>query len=89
MYLGVQSRQKFCYEAELRQYVTEDLLEVHTAFSRDSNGLVYDDLAKDLVEKEVLPRYIDGLIVEQGQAICDLVMSKVSRISLSCTKELY
>ncbi|KAH6625494.1 hypothetical protein C7974DRAFT_455624 [Boeremia exigua] len=76
LYLGVQSRQKFCYEAELRQYVNEGLLEVHTAFSRDSNGLVYDAASNDLVEKEIAPRYIDGLIVEQGQSICDLVMSK-------------
>ncbi|KAJ8112822.1 hypothetical protein OPT61_g4898 [Boeremia exigua] len=76
LYLGVQSRQKFCYEAELRQYVNEGLMEVHTAFSRDSNGLVYDSATNDLVEKEMSPRYIDGLIVEQGQSICDLVMSK-------------
>lgn len=82
LYLGVQSRQKLCYEAELRQYVNEGLLEVHTAFSRDSNGLVYDAIANDLVEKELSPRYIDGLIVEQGQSICDLVMSKVSRSSV-------
>lgn len=77
LYLGVQSREKFAYETELRQYVNEGLLEVHTAFSRDSRGLVYDPFARDLVEKEIAPRYIDGLIVEQGQYICDLVMSKV------------
>ncbi|KAL1591803.1 hypothetical protein SLS59_010075 [Nothophoma quercina] len=76
LYLGVQSRQKFCYEDELRQYVNEGLLEVHTAFSRDPNGLVYDATSRQLVEKEISPRYIDGLIVEQGQSICDLVMSK-------------
>ncbi|KAF1994309.1 hypothetical protein P154DRAFT_33488 [Amniculicola lignicola CBS 123094] len=76
LYLGTQSREKFCYENELRQYVNQGLLEVHTAFSRDSRGLVYDAMAQDLVEKEMPPRYIDGLIVEQGQAICDLVMSK-------------
>ncbi|KAF9692758.1 hypothetical protein EKO04_009252 [Ascochyta lentis] len=76
LYFGVQSRQKFCYEAELRQYVNEGLMEVHTAFSRDSNGLVYDAASNDLVEREMAPRYIDGLIVEQGQSICDLVMSK-------------
>jgi len=77
LYLGVQSREKFCYEPELRQYVNEGLMEVHTAFSRDSRGLVYDPASNDLVEKEIAPRYIDGLIVEQGQSICDLVMSKV------------
>lgn len=76
LYLGVQSREKFCYESELRQYVNEGLMEVHTAFSRDSRGLVYDPIHQDLVEKEIPPRYIDGLIVEQGQSICDLVMSK-------------
>lgn len=80
LYLGVQSRQKFCYEDELRQYVNEGLLEVHTAFSRDSNGLVYDVTSRELVEKEISPRYIDGLIVEQGQSICDLVMSKVRQL---------
>ncbi|EUC41563.1 hypothetical protein COCMIDRAFT_105847 [Bipolaris oryzae ATCC 44560] len=76
LYLGVQSRQKFCYESELRQYVNEGLMEVHTAFSRDTNGLVYDPVSRDLVEKEMPSRYIDGLIVEQGQSVCDLVMSK-------------
>ncbi|KAF2844682.1 hypothetical protein T440DRAFT_493968 [Plenodomus tracheiphilus IPT5] len=76
LYLGVQSREKFAYECELRQYVNEGFLEVHTAFSRDSRGLVYDPASRDLVEKEIAPRYIDGLIVEQGQYICDLVMSK-------------
>lgn len=76
LYLGVQSREKFCYEAELRQYISEGLMEVHTAFSRDSRGLVFDPISRDLAEKEMPPRYIDGLIVEQGQSICDLVMSK-------------
>lgn len=76
LYLGVQSREKFCYEAELRQYVNEGFMEVHTAFSRDSRGLVYDPVNLELVEKEITPRYIDGLIIEQGQTICDLVMSK-------------
>lgn len=76
LYLGVQSREKFCYEAELRQYVNEGIMEVHTAFSRDTRGLIYDPVSWDLVEKETQPRYIDGLIVEQGQAICDYVMSK-------------
>lgn len=76
LYLGVQSRDKFCYENELRQYVREGLMEVHTAFSRDSKGLAYDPVARDIVEKKTEPRYIDSLIVEQGQSICDLVMSK-------------
>ncbi|KAH7068435.1 hypothetical protein BKA63DRAFT_451823 [Paraphoma chrysanthemicola] len=76
LYLGVQTREKFCYEKELRQYVNDGSLEVHTAFSRDTRGLVYDPVARDLLEKEISPRYIDGLIVEQGRSICDLVMSK-------------
>jgi sulfite reductase alpha subunit-like flavoprotein len=76
LYLGVQSREKFCYERELREYVNNGILEVHTAFSRDSRGLAFSKAAKDLVEKDISPRYIDSLIVEQGQTICDLVMSK-------------
>ncbi|WYZ41786.1 hypothetical protein EsH8_V_000681 [Colletotrichum jinshuiense] len=74
LYLGVQSREKFCFEEELRQYVNADFMEVHVAFSRDSRGLAYE--GQDLVEKHIPPRYIDTLIVEQGAAICDLVMSK-------------
>ncbi|KAF2661021.1 hypothetical protein K491DRAFT_687814 [Lophiostoma macrostomum CBS 122681] len=76
LYLGIQSREKFCYEDELRQYVNEGLMEVHTAFSRDSRGLAYDSYTRDLIERDITPRYIDGLIVEQGQTICDFVMSK-------------
>lgn len=30
----------------------------------------------DLVEKQITPRYIDTLLVEQGSIISDLVMSK-------------
>src|SRR5262245_4051870 len=51
-------------------------MEVHTAFSRDLRGLVYDPVTRDFVEKETPPRYIDGLVVEQGQAICDYVISQ-------------
>jgi len=76
LYLGVQSREKFCYEEELRDYVDAGLMEVHLAFSRDSRGLVYDRRSHDLVEKQMPPRYIDALIVEQGAAISELVMSK-------------
>lgn len=76
LYLGVQSREKFCYEDELRDYVHSGFMEVHTAFSRDNRGLVYDGDLRELVEKEMPPRYIDALIVEQGQTVCDLVMSK-------------
>ncbi|KAK3332837.1 hypothetical protein B0T19DRAFT_381472 [Cercophora scortea] len=76
LYLGVQSREKFCYEEELRDYVEAGLMEVHLAFSRDNRGLVYDRKTQDLVEKEMPPRYIDALIVEQGASISELVMSK-------------
>jgi sulfite reductase alpha subunit-like flavoprotein/predicted heme/steroid binding protein len=76
LYLGVQSREKFCYEDELREYVDAGFMEVHVAFSRDSRGLVYDQRSQDLVEKEMPPRYIDALIVEQAATISELVMSK-------------
>ncbi|OTA80529.1 hypothetical protein M434DRAFT_37948 [Hypoxylon sp. CO27-5] len=76
LYLGVQSREKFCFEEELREYVNADFMEVHVAFSRDSRGLAYDPHSHDLVEKHIPPRYIDTLIVEQGATISDLVMSK-------------
>lgn len=74
LYLGVQTREKFAYEHELRQYVNDGQMEVHLAFSRDSRGLVMQ--GRDLVEKATPPRYIDSLICEQGATICDLVMSK-------------
>ncbi|PKS13124.1 hypothetical protein jhhlp_000466 [Lomentospora prolificans] len=76
LYLGVQNREKFCYEDELRQYVSGGYMEVHLAFSRDSRGLAYDPVQRDLVEKRMEPRYIDALIAEQGATVCDLVMSK-------------
>ncbi|KAH7183585.1 uncharacterized protein B0J16DRAFT_290214 [Fusarium flagelliforme] len=76
LYLGVQSRDKFSYESELRKLVNIGFMEVHLALSRDSNGLVYDDVMRDLVDKEISPRYIDTLIVEQGSTVCDMVMSK-------------
>ncbi|KKY34684.1 putative nadph-ferrihemoprotein reductase [Diaporthe ampelina] len=74
LYLGVQSRDKFCYEHELRQHVGEGQMEVHVAFSRDSRGLAMQ--GRDLVERATPPRYIDSLIAEQGSTVCDLVMSK-------------
>lgn len=74
LYFGVQSREKFCFEEELREYVRAGFMEVHVAFSRDSRGLVYDN--NDLFEKEIPPRYINSLIIEQGDTVCDLVMSK-------------
>lgn len=76
LYLGVQSREKFCYEDELRELVHAGKMEVHTAFSRDSRGLAFDRYSRSLVEKQMPPRYIDSLITEQGDTVCDLVMSK-------------
>ncbi|CAE6432523.1 unnamed protein product [Rhizoctonia solani] len=75
LFLGVQSRKKLLYKKELRQHVLAGQLELHVAFSRDSNGLVFDPRLRDLVEKHMEPRYIDSIIVEQGSYICDLVMS--------------
>ncbi|CAJ0554480.1 Ff.00g129930.m01.CDS01 [Fusarium sp. VM40] len=76
LYLGVQSRDKFCYEDELRRLTKLGFIEVNLAFSRDSRGLAYDTVTRDLVERKTSPRYIDSLIVEQGETICDMVMSK-------------
>lgn len=76
LYLGVQSREKFCFEEELRELAHVGFMQVHVAFSRDSRGLTYDPSMHDLVERETRPRYIDGLIVEQGATVCDLVTSK-------------
>lgn len=76
LFLGIQSRKRFVYETELRELVRNGDLELHTAFSRDTNGLVHDPISQDLVEKKMQPRYINTTIVEQGRTICDLVMSK-------------
>ena len=76
LFLGVQSRDKFVHEAELRGLVQQGDLELHTAFSRDNRGLIYDPAMRDLVEHEMEPRYIDTLIVEQGRLVSELVMSK-------------
>ncbi|KAM0816938.1 putative indoleamine 2,3-dioxygenase [Seiridium cardinale] len=76
LYLGVQSRERFCYEDELRELVHAGHMEVHTAFSRDSRGLAFDRYSRQLFEKQTPPRYIDSLIMEQGDTVCDLVMSK-------------
>ncbi|KAJ1304872.1 hypothetical protein OPQ81_006006 [Rhizoctonia solani] len=78
LFLGVQSRKKLLYKQELRQHVLAGQLELHVAFSRDSNGLVFDPRLRDLVEKHMDPRYIDSIIVEQGSYICDLVTSTKS-----------
>jgi len=76
LFLGVQSRERFSYEHELRDFVRSGQIELHTAFSRDSNGLVYDPMSRDLVEKQMGPRYLDAAIIEQGRTVCDIVISK-------------
>ncbi|PVF96909.1 hypothetical protein CPB86DRAFT_708145 [Serendipita vermifera] len=75
LFLGVQSRKKFLYKHELREYVQSGKLELHVAFSRDSNGLVYDPVSRDLIEKSMEPRYIDTTIMDQGPTVCDLIIS--------------
>ncbi|KAF1959206.1 hypothetical protein CC80DRAFT_467607 [Byssothecium circinans] len=76
LFLGVQSRDKFLHEAELRGLVQYGSLELHTAFSRDRRGLVYDPTMRELVEQDMEPSYIDSTIVEQGRLVSELVMSK-------------
>lgn len=56
LFLGVQSREKFLYKRELREHVTSGKMELHVAFSRDTAGLVYDPVSRDLVEKTMPPR---------------------------------
>lgn len=76
LFLGIQSREKFVHERELRGLVQQGALELYTAFSRDRNGLAYDNILRDLVEQDMDPRYIDTSIVEQGRLVSELVMSK-------------
>ncbi|KAF1912254.1 hypothetical protein BDU57DRAFT_504740 [Ampelomyces quisqualis] len=76
LFLGVQSREKLVHEEELRSLVQQGSLELHTAFSRDRKGLVYDQIMRELVEQEMEPRYIDTTIIEQGRLISELIMSK-------------
>lgn len=75
LFLGVQNRDRFLYKHELREYVRAGKLELHVAFSRDSNGLVYDPTSRDLVEKHMEPRYLDATILDQGPTVCDLLIS--------------
>ncbi|KAI0455943.1 hypothetical protein F5B21DRAFT_523159 [Xylaria acuta] len=76
LYLGVQSREKFCFEEGLREHVSAGFMEVHLAFSRDSRGLAYDPYLRDLVERPTPPRSTDIFIQEQGATVSELVMSK-------------
>ncbi|KAF8536061.1 hypothetical protein BDD12DRAFT_935731 [Trichophaea hybrida] len=75
LFLGVQSRKKFVYESELLDHVRHHGLELHTAFSRDTKGLSYDASTQDLIEKETEPRYLDAIVAEKRNLICDLIMS--------------
>lgn len=76
LFLGVQSREKFVHEAELKGLVQSGSLELHTAFSRDRCGLIYDPAMRELIEQDMSPRYIDTTIVDQGRLVSELVMSK-------------
>ena len=76
LFFGTQSRARLSYEHELRDYVRGGQIELHTAFSRDTNGLTYDPVSRDLVETHMKPRYLDAAIVEQGRTVCDMVISK-------------
>jgi hypothetical protein len=46
---------------------------MHVAFSRDKNGLVYDPVRRDLVDKKMDERYIDAAIVDEGATVADMV----------------
>lgn len=76
LFLGVQSREKLLYEAEMRDLVQEGSLELYTAFSRDTHGLAYDPIMRGLREQETSRRYLDATIIDQGRLVSELVMSK-------------
>lgn len=76
LFLGVQSREKLVHEAELRGLVQHGALELHTAFSRDRQGLVFDPFMREMIEQDMDPRYIDTTIIDQGRLVSELVMSK-------------
>ena len=73
LFLGMKCRRTFLYEAEIRDLVKKGKLELHIAFSRDRKGLVYDRKAKDLVEKDMEPRYISSAILEARDDIFDII----------------
>nr|XP_036575257.1 sulfite reductase flavoprotein alpha-component [Colletotrichum truncatum]KAF6781801.1 sulfite reductase flavoprotein alpha-component [Colletotrichum truncatum] len=76
LFLGVQSREKFLYEEEIRNYARHGKLEVHVAFSRDTNGLQYNPSTKEMDEKHTEPRRIDAAIVEYGRTVYEMIMPK-------------
>jgi cytochrome b involved in lipid metabolism len=63
----------FLYEEEIRDMVKRGKLEVHLALSRDRKGIVYDRATRTLVEKEIRPRYVDSVILEEGDEITELI----------------
>lgn len=75
LFLAVHSREKFLYEAEIRQEVERGFLEAHIAFSRDNRGLVYNSDTKQLSEKQMEPRYIDAAIIDAEMDLCNLIKS--------------
>jgi hypothetical protein len=48
-----------------------------TLFFRDRDGLKFDPENLDLVESPIEPRYIDATIIDQGEIVCDIVISKI------------
>lgn len=76
LFLGVQSREKLVHEDELHGLVQYGSLELHTAFSRDRKGLIFDPFMREMIEQDMDPRYIDSTIVDQGRLVSELVMSK-------------
>ena len=76
LFFGVQTREMFLYEKEIRRQVRNGSLEAHVAFSRDNRGLVYDRHARDLVERRMQPRYIDSAILDQSHEVCNIIMSR-------------
>ncbi|KAJ7868650.1 hypothetical protein B0H13DRAFT_1896983 [Mycena leptocephala] len=77
LFLGVKSRDKFLYKHELRKHVLGRKLEIHVAFSPDKNGLVYDPVRRDLVDKKMDERYIDAAIIDEGATVADMAASVV------------
>lgn len=76
LFLGVQSREKFAYESELRGLVQDGSMELHLALSRDRRGLIFDPSMRELIERDMDPKYIDATIIEQGRLVSELVLSK-------------
>ena len=76
LFFGVQTRETFLYETEIRKQVREGHLEAHIAFSQDRRGLFYDRHARELVETKMEPRYVDSAILDQCSDIRDIITPK-------------